>query len=86
MALIKTLNYKGQDYNYWKVISKNENRLNNTTFINIALYFNKDIRTASVNNYVMTINKILTGIDLTIQDIYENLKTTPEFTGATDDL
>lgn len=52
MALIKQINYKGVDAEYWKISSHQPDCLRNRTLIKFCLYVSKAVRQENVDNYL----------------------------------
>ena len=74
MALQKTYNFKGIDFNYWKIISSTSNALSNTMSVTIALYYNQQSRLNSTDNLFETRQYVFNGTDLKRSDIYPLIK------------
>ena len=50
MAIKKAKDFKGQSAEYWAIVRKTWNKLEDTTSCSLALYFNRQARLASVKN------------------------------------
>lgn len=86
MALQKIVNWKGYDYNYFKIASWVSNTINSTTQVTLRLYKDKATRDASVEDYIPLSyhDNYVDGVDLTRAEIYAALKLLPSWSDTTD--
>jgi hypothetical protein len=88
MAIIKTDgDTKGNIGEYWKIVGKKEDELENYTEVDLACYKNKAARQENVKNYIWRSNGIIIdGINLTKAQIYEAVKQLPNWGTVGDDV
>ena len=73
MALQKTKSIKGYDYSYWIVYSYGANKMGNC-IVRLALYKDKDTRDLHIDNYELLQAKNIEGFELSISQIYTQIK------------
>lgn len=86
MALVKTKNWKGQEANYWKIITSISDFLTNKTRVILGLYLSKEIRDLSVENFLEREAVEISGVDLTREQEYTAIKLTEYFSDAVDEI
>jgi hypothetical protein len=74
MALKKEKEIKGIKADYWRIFRNDQNAVNNTTCVRLALYPSKEIRDKNLTNYLETEAFIFDGIDYTREDLYVKIK------------
>jgi hypothetical protein len=74
MALKKQKEVKGIKADYWRIFRNDQNAVNNTTCVRLALYPSKEIRDKNLTNYLETEAFIFDGIDYTREDLYVKIK------------
>jgi hypothetical protein len=74
MALVKTLNYKGVDCNYWKIIGMTGDSKNTVTYVELNLYYTKAARIAGISNELQRRVFVFNQLDLTREDAYLLIK------------
>jgi hypothetical protein len=74
MALKKVKEVKGVECNYWKIFRNDQNAVNDSTCVRLALYPSKEIRDKDVNNFVETQAFVFEGIDYTREQLYVKIK------------
>jgi len=75
MALFKEHNFKGFVAGYWKIININQNFRTGRTSVSVGLYKDEDARNNDVNDFIITEAFDIKKIDLTREEIYNQLKT-----------
>lgn len=73
MALKLLENYKGISAEYWKILDFSYNARNNTTSVNLALYFSEETRKEGKENFLKMEHFYFEG-ELKREDIYTKIK------------
>jgi len=83
MALLKKVNFKGYDYEYWGYIEYSFSKIENKTFIKLCLFKNIETRQIDINNYIDNKCFLFDG-NLSVKKCFEKIKLMEEFAGSED--
>lgn len=74
MALIKNINIKGYNYEYWMLSNVSANKVKDVTNCTLCLYKNKEERNKNINSNILQTNIIVQGYITDIPQIYNSIK------------
>ena len=85
MALVKSVQWCGWEYQYWVITSHRWDKASNSTWCNLLVYKDKTTREEDFGAFIPALEKnfVVAG-ELTRDELYTFIKTTPEFLDAID--
>lgn len=87
MGLIKTVEWKGLNVEYWIIFRHHYDKINDRVSVWITPYKNKATRVLDINNNIKELNKMYDFAgDLTVEQCYNLIKQQSYFNDAIDEL